>query len=329
MNAATVKMTGIDQRHRPAFRLLAKGFLESKVHDASRRDGHAQRSKAGTEAVHRFLGRYVAGCGRNVDELLCVVWVNNLNEGNGRLGYHVATFSAAAGDDHFARLVPTLHRMENDVLLQHAVVAECGLSGFKHMEPPQFHAFQQVFAERSEVGSIAETPWRDPDELPARSQQPLNKRDKAGIEVAGFDADRTQSASLGRVGTDFAIRRIRDGCIEGHWHRTEQIIRKSWGHILYKISGMNGECESYASRCATTLTFPHGCGKCFQDQRIKLVECSLDGTNSVITLTQSRDERGGERACTSASIQQADHCGERPEHRSHEVGHRSSGEELS
>ncbi len=44
---------------------------------------------------------------------------------------------------HFAGLVPAFHRVEDDVLLQHAVVAEGGLAGFKDVEAAQFQVTQE------------------------------------------------------------------------------------------------------------------------------------------------------------------------------------------
>ena len=124
-----------------------------------------------------------------MDELLCVVRVNDFNEGKDPLGDYVAMLSAAAGDNDLAGLAPALHGMENDVLLQYAVVAKGGLSGFKNMKSAQFQVVQKVFTERAEVRAIAKTSWRDPDDLPAGNQQPLNECDEARIEIAGFDAD--------------------------------------------------------------------------------------------------------------------------------------------
>ena len=65
------------------------------------------------------------------------------------------------------------------------------------METAQLKVAQKVFAERAEVRAIAKTARRDPDELPAGNQQPLNEGDEAGVEVAGFNANGTQGASLG------------------------------------------------------------------------------------------------------------------------------------
>ena len=78
MDGAAVEVAGIEQRHGAAFGFLAQGVLESEVHDAAGGDGHAQRGKAGAKAVHGFLGRGVAGCGGDVDELLRVVRLTRL-----------------------------------------------------------------------------------------------------------------------------------------------------------------------------------------------------------------------------------------------------------
>ena len=83
------------------------------------------------------------------------------------------------------------------------------------MEAAKFDVAQEVFAERAEVGAIAEAPGRDADELPAGNEQPLDECNEARVEVARFDTDGTKCASLGGVGADFAIGWIRDGGIEG------------------------------------------------------------------------------------------------------------------
>ena len=134
MDGAAVEVAGIEQRHRAAFRLLPQRVLEAEVHDAPRRDSHAQRPEAGAEAVHGYLGRGVVGRGGDVDELLGVVPVDDFREGKNGLGDVVAMLSAAAGDGEFVGLVPTLHRVEDDVFLQHTVIAEGGLAGFKNVK---------------------------------------------------------------------------------------------------------------------------------------------------------------------------------------------------
>lgn len=111
--------------------------------------------------------------------------------------------------------------MENDVFLQHAVFAKRGFSGIEDVEAAQFQLAEEVLAEGTEVGAIAEAPRRDSDELPAGKEQTLNQRDEAGVEVARFNADGTQGPTLGGVGADFSIRRIYDSGIEGWRKRAE------------------------------------------------------------------------------------------------------------
>ena len=127
---------------------------------------------------------------------------------------------------------------------------------------------QEVFAEWAEVRAVAEAPRRNADELTAGNEQSLNEGDEAGVEVAGFDADGTKRASLGGVGSDFSIRRIRDGRIEEKRQRAEQIPRKTCRHFLNEVSGVNGEREANARLRATALAFLHSRGKRVQYFRI-------------------------------------------------------------
>ena len=128
VDGAAVEVAGIEQRHGAALWFLAQCVLETEVHDAPGGDVHAQRGEAGTEAVHGFLRRGVAGRGGNVDELLGVVRVDDFGAGNDGLGDVVAMLAAAAGDGELVGLVPTLHGVEDDVFLKDAVVAKGGLA---------------------------------------------------------------------------------------------------------------------------------------------------------------------------------------------------------
>ena len=214
MDGAAVEVAGIEERHGAAFGFLAQGTFEAEVHDAPGGDGDAQRCEACGEPIHCFLGCAVAGRGGDVDELLGVVRVDDFGERNDGFGDVAAMLATAAGDGEFVGLVPAFHGMEDDVFLQNAVAAESGLSGFKDVKSSQFQSAQKVFAEWAEVRAVAEAPRRDADELPAGNEQALNEGDEAGVEIAGFDADGTQRASLGGIGADFSIGWICDGGIE-------------------------------------------------------------------------------------------------------------------
>jgi hypothetical protein len=168
---------------------------------------------------------------------------------------------SAAGDDHFAGLLGTLHRVEDDVLLQHAVASKGGLAGFKDVNAPQLQLAQEVFAEWAEVRAVAKAARRNADELPAGNEQALNEGDEAGVEVAGFDANETQRVSLGRVSADFAIRWIGDGHIECGRMCAEQITRETCRHFLDEVGGVNVEPEANARLVAATLALVHGRGK--------------------------------------------------------------------
>src|SRR4051794_17046598 len=110
-----------------------------------------------------------------MDESFRVGRVNDFHERNDCLRDYVPVLSAAAGDDQLPRLVPSLDRMEDDVLLQHAVTPEGGLTGFKYVESAQFQIAQEVFAESTEVRAIAKASWCNADKLPASHQQALNE----------------------------------------------------------------------------------------------------------------------------------------------------------
>jgi len=314
VNGAAVEVAGIEQRHGAALGFLAQRGLEAEVHDAPGGDGHAQRGEAGAEAVHGFLGGCVAGGGRDVNELLGVVLVDDFGEGKDGLGDAVALLAAAAGHDHFAGLVAALHRVEDDVLLQHAVFAEGGFAGFEDVEAAQFQLAQEVFAERTEVRAIAKTPGRDADELPTGKKQSLNECDKTGVEVASLDADGTQGAALAGVGADFAIGRIRDGSIEGGRRRAEQITGKPQRHLLNEVFGIDLEREANPRVGAAALALAHRRCQCIQDFLVEFVKGRFDGANVLAFFTTPRDEGQGERTRACASIKQAHRSRKRPEH---------------
>ena len=122
--------------------------------------------------------------------------MHDFRERENGLGDHIPVLSAAARNDDANRLGSAFHRVENDIFLQHAVLAKCRFSGFKNVKPAQFQLLQEVFPERAEIGAIAKAPGRDADELAAGNQQALDQSDEAGIEVAGsIPTDRKQCLS--------------------------------------------------------------------------------------------------------------------------------------
>ncbi len=85
-------------------------------------------------------------------------------------------------------MLHSFNRVEDDVLLQHVVVAERLLPRLKDMKPIRRQCAQKVFAKWSEVRAIAEAPGRDGDELSARGEK-LNRCCKeTRIDVACLDA---------------------------------------------------------------------------------------------------------------------------------------------
>ena len=254
------------------------------------------------ETVHGLLGRGVTGCGGDVDELLGVARVDDLGERVDGLCDVVAMLATAAGDGEFVVLVPALYDVEDDVLLQNAVVAEGGLAGFKDMNAAKFQMTQKVLTERTEIRAIAKAPWRDADELAPGSEQALNESNEAGVEVAGFNPDGTERLPLSRVGADFAVWRIGDRDIESRRKRAEQIPRTTCRHFLDKVGGVNGERKENTSVATAMLALLHGRGEGVQDFSVKFVEGRFDGTDTVAFLTTPGDERGSECACARAGI---------------------------
>jgi len=74
---------------------------------------------------------------------------------------HIAMFSAAARNDDIDRLGSAFHSMEDDVFLQHAVLAEGSFAGFKNVKSAQLQALQEIFSKRTEVGTVAKASGRD------------------------------------------------------------------------------------------------------------------------------------------------------------------------
>src|ERR1051326_5228417 len=134
-----------------------------------------------------------------MDEFLGILRVDDLSERKDRLGDVVAVFAATTGNDYFAELLTAFHRVEDNVLLQHAVLAEGGRARFENMDAAKLHLTQEIFPELAEVRAIAKTARRDADELTARNEQALNQCDEAGVEVARLNPCPMKRPSFGRV----------------------------------------------------------------------------------------------------------------------------------
>ncbi len=63
-----------------------------------------------------------------MDKLLCVMWMNDVSEGYDLLSNSVSILSAAAGNHNLTRLFPAPYGMEDDVFLQHTIIAEGGFA---------------------------------------------------------------------------------------------------------------------------------------------------------------------------------------------------------
>ena len=78
--------------------------------------------------VHFFFGERMARRRWNMDEFFRVVLINDFSEGNCFLGNNVTMLATAAGNHQLARLLKALDGMENNIFLQHAIIAKCRLS---------------------------------------------------------------------------------------------------------------------------------------------------------------------------------------------------------
>src|SRR5258708_2618236 len=132
-----------------------------------------------------------------MDEFFCVSRVNDLRERKDRLGNDAPMLSATAGNHHFAGLVSPFYCVEDNVLLQHAIIAEGCLSRIKDVDSAKLQVVQKVFAKRTEIRAIAKTPRCDSDQLPTGNQQPMNKRDEASVKIARLDPYGAKSTPFG------------------------------------------------------------------------------------------------------------------------------------
>ena len=70
--------------------------------------------------------------------------MDHLVECEHRFSDDVAMLSSAAGDHQFTGLVPPLHCMKDNVLLQHAITSKCSIARFENMEPAEFQITQEM-----------------------------------------------------------------------------------------------------------------------------------------------------------------------------------------
>ena len=68
-------------------------------------------------------------------------------------------------------------------------------------------------AGRTENMGRCKTAWRDGNHLAGIFEQANDECKKSGVKIGGFDPDRAEHA-VGRVATNFTVRRIDDGRIE-------------------------------------------------------------------------------------------------------------------
>lgn len=263
-----------------------------------------------------------------MDEFLGVAWADYLREGKKVFGDVRALLAATRRHQYFAWLVAALYRVEDDILLQHAVHAEGGSSGFEDMEAAEFQSIQEILSKGTKVRAVAKAPWRDPYELTSRGEQALDERYEASVKVARFHADGTQGMAFARVNADFAIRWINDGGVELGRVCAEQIASKAGRHLLNEIGGMNGERETNPRTGAQALALTHGHRQPIQDLVVEFVERRFDSTNTFVLSTKTGHESRGECTRPCASVEQPDCSRERPKHRRHEIGHLRGGKEL-
>jgi len=60
-----------------------------------------------------------------MNKFFCIMFMNDLSKGNHFLCYYVTVLAAAAGNHQPAGLLAALYGMEDNIFLQHTVVAEC------------------------------------------------------------------------------------------------------------------------------------------------------------------------------------------------------------
>ena len=274
-------MARIQQRYRSRLRFLAQRGFEPKIDHATGGYTEAKRGEAGVQAGHGFLGYRMMGSRRNMYEFASIIRTNNLRVGNGCLCNRPVVVATAAGNNHFGRLGLAFYRMENDVFLQHAIIAEGCRPRFKNVNLLNGQAGQKIFAERAEIRSVAKASRSDRHQLAAGSQQAVDEVDESRIEVAGFNAGRTQMEPLGRAGTDFSIGRIDDGGIKDGGLGAKQTAAQAGRYFLNKIRTFNREIKINACFKAHFPALLHGFGQGRMNQRVNFIERCFDRADLV------------------------------------------------
>ena len=79
-------------------------------------------------------------------------------------------FAAAAGNHQLAGLLAAFDGMENNIFLQHTIIAEGRSARFKNMNPMNLQIGEKIFPERTKIGAVAKASRGDAHKLPARNQ---------------------------------------------------------------------------------------------------------------------------------------------------------------
>ena len=153
--------------------------------------------------------------GRDVDEGLAVLEIDDLGVRHLALDDVRIVRGRAAGDEHGPGPDIGPDRVEDDVLLEDLVIAECAVPGLEDVDAVDPHEPQEGLAEGPEVGAVAEAARGDGDHLAARHEEVSGQEEEGRIEVRRLEPGGLESLSLRRIGPDLPVRGIQDGAVVG------------------------------------------------------------------------------------------------------------------
>lgn len=264
-----------------------------------------------------------------MNKMRLVALMDNLRKRNCSFRNNVAVLATAAGNHQVRRLHPTFRNMEYNILLQHAIISECGFARLKYVEPANFQVGQKVLAKRTKIRTITETPRRNSNKLTARSQQALNDGDESGVKIACFDASITEVATFRRVHTDFTIRRIHDDRIKNRRFYAKQVIGKATRHLFNKVSRVYRERKPNARIIANALTIFHVLRESILNERVKLIKSRLNGTNAVPFPANTLNKCESQRSSPGPGIEKPNDTGDRAKQGSHKISQRRGRQKLA
>ena len=118
------------------------------------------------------------------------------------------------GDANRRLLWNTLHCVKDQILLEYFVLFKGVESRFKNVKMNEIDVPQQVFAERTEVRTVAKTSRCNCDEFATPIQEQHNKSQKRSIEIARFNIQTAEKFSDSRFSTELLVRWIQNRDIE-------------------------------------------------------------------------------------------------------------------